>query len=1553
MSRPSSLAASIKLEIIKYKYDATTGSNNFRQVKNQFDNYARSQCAEQILSGTAILDYPLECTTSELKETFEKTNPHFLAALRANREIALNLYNLLTASMGDSIAHIMISFTSEQIGAAWQAVIKEFQPQDMRYLHGMMVKLMTPFASAPTAESLHIYAEDITVMKALAVELDVNIIDVIALEQFLRAVDLDPAMSLWVNSIRMTMTMTKVPTFMEILSKYLSDKRALEHQAICASTTQSTALQAQGSMKKVKKLPTLQCDIHGLCHHTTDECRDRQKKEKAMTSRPPMAHYGGYGPTVPWNLPPSGYMQHQLPQYYPHQQMQYPPYIHQQQQQEPHSFFVGYVAKPNIALSVQPTSVVNFVVDSGANGTFIGTNDSHMVVPYKHATPQLVATASGDKFQTSGLGRIVGTEHVIGHCEGAPFSHNLLSVSQLDRYGKKGVAFVDGVVVILTPSGAVLLKAFLKQQIDNGNVLISGNREADDTYRVNVTVPSTSSALAARGSISPASLIDYVYLLQRRFGCMSSTRTLSLIKQQENNLANPLIIPNRPSDAEMLHILENTECALIRSAAAAIPRPHRALKDRSRFPNPYALLHIDLKYFDHLSYFSHRYALVIVDDMSREKHSLALKNKNELLPRLRTFILTHVRPRGHNVRFLRLDNAGEAKGAQATKFFEELSICPQYSQPYESEENGIAERGIGVLVASARVYQHLARWPESSWVFTMPTSAYLDSLTGSRSNPDHKSPYEILNGHPPDLSHLRAFGCAAYVFTHKHKRSTMGAMARLGFLCGYANGKEKYVYRILMDITKGTFIESSNVRFHENLFYGDRGLINSTRVSEENTVIPAYNLTFSRQQPSLHTADAMPTLVDRNVENDQDDVPQLIDNDDDDYDANDIPDSDIVKRVTFDTNTDVRPNANVTVTTRTLRSRKSGGDSLASLHQHHNHDAQVNEALSLNLHSLFAYKDCIFLDEDNQLLRLYAPTPNHSQANMIIRRCDLMDAAQDPRVKAEVIRELTMLLDGKIIPIDIDTLPPNTKLLGSGWIIKEKFDSNNKVDRIKARFAPMGNQQKLDIHFTKDETYASTVAMISVFICFALQVQRGMYCANFDADCAFAIPKLPEHTHIYLNKIQGMEFLPDGQNLKNKVFRVLHSLNGLKQGAYHWQRLAIQALLAMNFIMSSTDNCLFFNWSPDRILTLVALYVDDFRAWSDSEIRLQSFITHMKQTFPGKSPDPEMFLSIRCKHDRNNHTLLIDQVPFIQRLLAKFGMTDCKPINTPMMPHEVLIRRPLEEGPDPALLTNTSVSTFDVSDAVGSTLWLARCTEHQMQFAVKEAGSHVNNPTLQVVQHAKRMLRYTKFLLATNTAGITMKRCMPSSLLPNNVPRLIGYADANFAGETEDKPNPMRSTTGLTVGFEGIGPIHSSSKLQPTIERNTAGAEYRAGGAMTQVMMGVRNTLEELHLPQTIASTILNDNQAAIAISESRTCGTKSRHIKLDHHYVRQERKRGNVEMLYCREDFNISDLHTKPLVAPVFTRLTTLIKDGANFGKNHEGFVRHGKASNNDDEIE
>ncbi|XP_019098353.1 PREDICTED: uncharacterized protein LOC109131637, partial [Camelina sativa] len=110
------------------------------------------------------------------------------------------------------------------------------------------------------------------------------------------------------------------------------------------------------------------------------------------------------------------------------------------------------------------------------------------------------------------------------------------------------------------------------------------------------------------------------------------------------------------------------------------------------------------------------------------------------------------------------------------------------------------------------------------------------------------------------------------------------------------------------------------------------------------------------------------------------------------------------------------------------------------------------------------------------------------------------------------------------------------------------------------------------------------------------------------------------------------------------------------------------------------------------------------------------------------------------------------------------------------------------------------------------------------------ASQHMQNPT---VHHWNMVNRILKYIKGAPGQGIWMGR--------NENTELVGYCDADYAGDREDR----RSTTGYCT-FLGGNLVTWKSKKQKVVSLSSAEAEYRAMRKLTTELMWLKTLLKDL-----------------------------------------------------------------------------------------------------------
>ena len=77
------------------------------------------------------------------------------------------------------------------------------------------------------------------------------------------------------------------------------------------------------------------------------------------------------------------------------------------------------------------------------------------------------------------------------------------------------------------------------------------------------------------------------------------------------------------------------------------------------------------------------------------------------------------------------------------------------------------------------------------WAEEVETACYLVNRSPSSALED-KTPHEVWTGKKPSLSHLRVFGCDAYVHVLKDKRVNLDGKYKICISIGYKDGLKGY-----------------------------------------------------------------------------------------------------------------------------------------------------------------------------------------------------------------------------------------------------------------------------------------------------------------------------------------------------------------------------------------------------------------------------------------------------------------------------------------------------------------------------------------------------------------------------------------------------------------------------------------------------------------------------------------------------------------------------------------------------------------------------------------
>ena len=181
---------------------------------------------------------------------------------------------------------------------------------------------------------------------------------------------------------------------------------------------------------------------------------------------------------------------------------------------------------------------------------------------------------------------------------------------------------------------------------------------------------------------------------------------------------------------------------------------------------------------------SFRYFLVLIDASGSHLEVALLTTRNLVFSRILAILIRYKNhfPE-HPVKFLRMDNALEFRSQAFEDYCTATGITLTYSVPYEHSQNGLAEAFIKKVQLVTRPLLIHAKLPDSFWGHAVLHAAALLRLRPTLLN--QQTPLELTAGRPPNITHLRIFGCQVWVPVPEPQRKTIGIHRSEAIYLGY------------------------------------------------------------------------------------------------------------------------------------------------------------------------------------------------------------------------------------------------------------------------------------------------------------------------------------------------------------------------------------------------------------------------------------------------------------------------------------------------------------------------------------------------------------------------------------------------------------------------------------------------------------------------------------------------------------------------------------------------------------------------------------------------
>ncbi|GKA80909.1 retrovirus-related pol polyprotein from transposon TNT 1-94, partial [Tanacetum coccineum] len=454
--------------------------------------------------------------------------------------------------------------------------------------------------------------------------------------------------------------------------------------------------------------------------------------------------------------------------------------------------------------------------------------------------------------------------------------------------------------------------------------------------------------------------------------------------------------------------------------------------------------------------------------------------------------------------------------------------------------------------------------------------------------------------------------------------------------------------------------------------------------------------------------------------------------------------------------------------------------------------------------------------------------------------------------------------------------PDKVMVITLKWIYNVKLDELGGILKNKAYLVACGYRQEEGIDFEESFALVARLDAIQIFLAFAAHMNMIVY--QMDVKTTFLNGILCEE--VYVSQ-------PDGfmdQDNPNHVYKLKKSLYGLKHAPHAWYDLLSKFLLSHEFSKGTVDPTLFIRRQGKDIL-LVQIYVDDIIFTSTTPELCDQFSKIMcskfKMSMMGKI---SFFLGLQISQSPRG--ILINQSKYALESLKKYGIESSDPMDTPMVEKSKLDEDTQGKADDPT----------HYHGMVGTLMYLT-ASRPDLIFVVCMCARYQAKPTEKHLHVVKRIFKY---LRGTVNRGLWYPK--DSSIA------LTAYADADHAGCLDTR----RSTSGYMQLF-GDRLVSWSSKGQKSVAISSTEAEYIAFLGCCAQVLWMRSQLTDYgrgfnKIP------MYCDNKSAIALCCNNVQHSRSKHIDIRFHFIKEQVENGVVELYFVNTEYQLADIFTKAL---------------------------------------
>lgn len=869
-----------------------------------------------------------------------------------------------------------------------------------------------------------------------------------------------------------------------------------------------------------------------------------------------------------------------------------------------------------------------------------------------------------------------------------------------------------------------------------------------------------------------------------------------------------------------------------------------------------------------------KYFVTFIDDKSRWCEVYFIANKSDVLDAFKNYKTYVEKFTEKKIKNLQSDNGREYVNKEFDDFLRSEGIRRRLTAPYTPQQNGIAERKNRTLVEMARCMMRQAGSPPSFWAEAVHTANYIRNRCPTTAL-NGEIPFKQWTGKKPTVIYMQVFGAKVYYKDKGSQKGKFDSNSKLGIFMGY--DVQSKAYRV-HDPTTRKIIVTRDVKFmNETAFRNEyKEILDEEESIDSDEILVDLNINDREKKEEDRRTVLRAKRSSHRIQRSAESVC------DQDEDKN----RGLLRRkrtATVSWEKLVEPSKRGRGRPRLVRTGLVGRPRKEYVMKKENTDS---ESESEN-------------DEPNEQITAGIASIEPITWNEIENSGNVDDwkGALEDEYLAQI----------KNCTWEIVSRPPNRKVIGSRFVFSTKTTGK------KVRLVAKGCSQRPGEDF--HETSSPVVRSSSIRLIAALSAEFGLEIHQMDVVTAYlngsldedVFMEVPDQLQDVLNKIltnqkigsqrkiikdkkiieTAKRWSKDLDKFNNCVCLLKKSLYGLRQSGVQWHKKLVGKLMSVGFEAMPQDPCLFVARKGHRMM-LIAIYVDDIILATDDSLWLQDVKKELSSAFEMKDMGVLSYcLGIEFTRDEDGRVYL-NQSLYLEKVLKRFGMSECKPIQTPMDVNVKLQK--------PDCVNENVMNQYPYQSLIGALMYLSVTTRPDIAYSVNFLSQFNTNFNIEHWKAAKRVLRYLK---GTSECGLMYER--------TEIP-LFGVVDADWGNNSIDR----KSYSGFAFILAGA-PISWEARKQRTIALSSTEAEYMAISEAAKEAMYMRDVLTNVGV-ECECVTLFNDNQGALKLAQTRNYHSRTKHIDVRHHFIRDMCEQGVISLKYLRTDRMPADVLTKGL---------------------------------------